>query len=62
MADFKKGDVVRFKSGGPKMTVTNPVGMQGNCQCQWFAGAKAQTQTFDPEILVLVKDEDKKGE
>jgi uncharacterized protein YodC (DUF2158 family) len=34
MADFKQGDVVRLKSGGPAMTVEN---IEGNeTVCAWF--------------------------
>lgn len=33
--EFKKGDVVRLKSGGPKMTVVNTP--NGNLvECMWF--------------------------
>ena len=31
MADFKKGDVVRSKSGGPKMTVNDIKGNSVHC-------------------------------
>ncbi len=34
MADFKQGDVVRLKSGGPAMTVETTEG--GETVCVWF--------------------------
>lgn len=55
---FKKGDTVRLKSGGPKMTVTN-VGesiMSGGIVvfCVWFDGSKKFDDTFPPETLEKV--------
>ena len=32
------GDVVRLKSGGPKMTVAKLKDEHGNVYCVWFAG------------------------
>lgn len=53
-AKINKGDVLRLKSGGPKMTVTNvgdgPLG--SFVECAWFdqAGKKCE-DTFPPEAL-----------
>jgi uncharacterized protein YodC (DUF2158 family) len=55
---FKAGEVVRLKSGGPKMTVTQ-VGkkaMTGESAvwCVWFEGTKKHEDTFAPEALEAV--------
>jgi len=55
MADnFKAGDVVQLKSGGPEMTVT----MAGKDSydaptvwCAWFEGTIQKNATFPPEAL-----------
>ena len=51
---FKVGDVVQLKSGGPKMTVTQV----GNHElygptvwCVWFVGTKQEKGTFPPGSL-----------
>ncbi|MHA6641112.1 YodC family protein [Mesorhizobium sp. A623] len=37
MADsFKPGDVVRLKSGGPQMTVSDASAASGAVMCNWF--------------------------
>lgn len=49
MAQFKVGDIVVLKSGGPKMTVTKATGIladKSEVQCSWFAGAKQEHGTF----------------
>lgn len=62
MAEFKAGDVVQLKSGGPAMTV-DYVGTFGlhsktvKARCVWFDGKAAMKQiyelaslkTYDPE-------------
>jgi uncharacterized protein YodC (DUF2158 family) len=60
MADFKKGDIVVLKSGGPKMTVNEPDSYGGNVDTVWFAGAKRETASFDPESLQLAPEDPKK--
>lgn len=58
MADgFKPGDVVRLKSGGPKMTVAEI--REGRVLCQWFTGDKREIAGFEPATLVKVADETK---
>lgn len=51
-AQFNKGDVVRLKSGGPKMTVLAVKTAQ--LACQWFdRNGKMHTSDFDIEMLDL---------
>jgi uncharacterized protein YodC (DUF2158 family) len=52
MARVKAGDVVRLKSGGPKMTVVE-VDVDGRVAiCTWFdADGKLQGDRFPVEIL-----------
>lgn len=49
-ARFNVGDVVRLKSGGPKMTVDD-VFQEGNMRCQWFAGSKLEYGVFPAASL-----------
>ena len=50
MSDFIKGDVVRLKSGGPKMTVLS-IGTS-TLTCQWFdRNGKMHTSDFDLEMV-----------
>lgn len=51
---FKVGDVVRLKSGGPAMTVTG-TSDTGWVICHWFVDekSKAESGSFPPEALVL---------
>ena len=53
MAEFKVGDILQLKSGGPKMTCTktrDPL-HQGQVECKWFAGGKQQVGYFPPDAL-----------
>lgn len=49
---FKEGDVVRLKSGGPKMTVTH-VDASRICSCAWFSGAAVHRSEFFAGALKL---------
>lgn len=60
MSDFKVGDVVVMRSGGPKMTVadvgdysTYGLGPQNGVKCQWFEKTKMQEQVFDAGVLKI---------
>jgi len=58
MADeFKIGDVVQLKSGGPKMTVTLVADDYGTPMvwCIWFVGTKEQTGKFPPDALARAR-------
>jgi len=52
--DFKVGDIVQLKSGGPKMTVgEKPYLMKSHrgVYCQWFSGSKLASGFFDAQAL-----------
>jgi uncharacterized protein YodC (DUF2158 family) len=52
--NFKAGDVVVLKSGGPKMTVTRVEG--SHVFCSWFVGTKSEKGNFPPDALELAQD------
>jgi uncharacterized protein YodC (DUF2158 family) len=58
---FKAGDVVRLKSGGPKMTVDQvaerAMTLEPTVWCSWFDGAKKISDTFAPDALEAVSNE-----
>ncbi|MGG4609973.1 YodC family protein [Providencia sp. Me31A] len=61
MDNFKTGDLVSLKSGGPKMTVFGPssnLGPSNRVRCQWFAGKKLEHGDFMPDSLMPVKNDD----
>lgn len=49
MADFKVGDIVRLKSGGPMMTITGT--SFSNFMCTWFVNGKESSTSFPAESL-----------
>jgi uncharacterized protein YodC (DUF2158 family) len=57
MAQFKVGDTVKLKSGGPVMTVGGET-MSKSLECHWFnqVGSEftAKFETFNPEMLKQV--------
>lgn len=66
MADLKKGDKVRLKSGGPLMTISDigdyslgQVGEPNDAKCIWFDGKRLEEAVFD--IATLEKSEDGPG-
>jgi uncharacterized protein YodC (DUF2158 family) len=49
---WKKGDVVRLKTGGPRMTVDELHTSIGKVGCVWFdADNQVQRDAFNPESL-----------
>jgi uncharacterized protein YodC (DUF2158 family) len=55
--EFKVGDIVKLKSGGPDMTVEGWSDYYKSYEVQWFAGKKLDTGRFKFESLELVKPE-----
>ena len=49
---FKPGDVVQLKSGGPAMTVGGKVA-EDSVRCHWFDGATAMTEIFPAAAIRL---------
>jgi uncharacterized protein YodC (DUF2158 family) len=58
------GDVVRLKSGGERMTVSDVkrVGMAATptARCVWFVGTEMKESNIEVAALVLAPDEDEK--
>jgi uncharacterized protein YodC (DUF2158 family) len=51
MMEFKPGDVVVLKSGGPEMTVEE-IESSGRVKVTWFGDKnQVQSSTFAPEML-----------
>ncbi len=60
---FREGDIVRLKSGGPKMTVVLAFVEEGEYECLWFTGGNKQiSQRFREGMLVFYEDEQEKEE
>ncbi len=50
--DFSSGDVVRLKSGGPRMTIVNFDTKNGCYRCTWFEKDNERKYgCFEPEII-----------
>jgi uncharacterized protein YodC (DUF2158 family) len=57
MADeFKPGDVVQLRSGGPAMTV-DEIDADGEVVCLWFASEEVRSATLKPVVLVPYTEE-----
>lgn len=58
MSEFKKGDVVVLKSGGPHMTIRD-IGDYGQIKngayCIWFEKTKKYEDVFDLDTIMLYK-------
>jgi uncharacterized protein YodC (DUF2158 family) len=50
MSQFKIGDQVALKSGGPRMTIES-IGDAGLIYCVWFSGNDVRRQNFHPDAL-----------
>lgn len=55
--EFKVGDVVQLKSGGPKMTIEDIgnysfAGTEIKAKCVWFEGTKQKEGVFAPATLM----------
>ena len=50
--DFKKGDVVQLKSGGPLMTIQG-FSESNQAKCVWLDGNKKFEETFELETLEI---------
>jgi uncharacterized protein YodC (DUF2158 family) len=48
---FKPGDIVKLKSGGPKMSVQEFFPLRNRVACKWFAGAKSERDEFHVDTL-----------
>ena len=55
--NFKPGDQVRLKSGGPAMTIQTIAEHNGRMTawCQWFDGNKPEGNRFDLTSLEFVE-------
>ncbi|ULB09567.1 DUF2158 domain-containing protein [Cereibacter azotoformans] len=51
--EFKPGDIVQLKSGGPAMTVEGRASPGGKYWCDWFKGASRERGAFDEPSLKL---------
>lgn len=53
MAEWKVGDLVKLKSGGPQMTVTHVRERYGakTIYCAWFVSTKKEEAEFPPDSL-----------
>lgn len=54
--NFKPGDVVQLKSGGPRMTVTETgrdIAQREMVYCVWFEGKIKKEDAFPPATLGL---------
>lgn len=54
MSEFKEGDVVQLRSGGPKMTIVKTEGSDEAC-CVWFIEMK-QEGKFKFKNLEMVEE------
>ena len=56
MSEFKAGDVVQLKSGGPNMTVNFVENTSGTeeAACSWFINNKKESSRFPVTTLKLV--------
>ena len=58
--NFKAGDEVQLKSGGPKMTIETLDG--DGAFCIWFSGLDKKSDLFEPATLKPIKSSSILGE
>lgn len=56
MNDLKEGDVVRLKSGGPKMTISTMDEVNKRVYCKWFVNGELKSEKFSPFSLGVVSE------
>ena len=64
MAEFKTGDLVQLKSGGPTMTVKSAPDdstYSDEYHCVWFAGSKLSDGHFLADSLLSVDENKSSG-
>ena len=54
---FEVGDVVRLKSGGPRMTVVGRMWGSDQLLCNWFEGVRSHMGSFPAKALVGAPEE-----
>jgi uncharacterized protein YodC (DUF2158 family) len=62
MTDYKVGDIVQLKSGGPKMTINGNKDSNGRFYCSWFAGSKLEAGVFGAGMLNAVNNQEESKE
>lgn len=58
---YQPGDIVKLKSGGPRMTVKGYFrlfGQPDTVECQWFVGGKLNYGKFAEDSLDRVPDDE----
>ena len=55
--EFDVGDVVRLKSGGPRMTVVGRMWGSDQLLCNWFEGVRSHMGSFPAKALVAAPEE-----
>jgi uncharacterized protein YodC (DUF2158 family) len=54
MPEFKAGDIVRLKSGGPKMTIDTID--NSFATCVWFEGTERKQDVFSLASIEIARD------
>ncbi len=54
---FMPGDIVRLRSGGPRMTISCADSSHGRIECSWFARSSRCSGNFQVEELTRIEDE-----
>lgn len=55
--ELEIGDIVRLKSGGPKMRVQADFPHTPDVICEWYDGTETKTEPFRPQSLEKIDDE-----